>query len=59
MEHQRSRLLRWEPDKVLIAEASMALVDPTKFNQSKKRIALRDMCNQLFERVLTLNYTQK
>lgn len=57
MELQKYRLLKWEPEKVLVTVEHTQMVDPDEFRLSKQRTRVRDVCRSVLLRVCSTNYT--
>lgn len=56
MELQKYRLLKWEPEKVLVSTFATQMVDPEEYKLSKQRIRVRDVCRDVLNLVCSLNY---
>lgn len=56
MELQKYRLLKWEPEKVLVAASATTMAIPEECGMSAKRIAVRDICRVYLEKVCNINY---
>lgn len=56
MELQKYRLLKWEPEKVLVTATATAMAVPEECGMSAKRHEVRDICRSVLLQVCTLDY---